>query len=193
MTQGERIIVGCAVLAVAVLGFFLWLDAHDERIRLEAKVAQLETQREADKAETETLKKAKQATFRQARENPGTMIDVIAHEVPFQIEALPGQQPDAMTPPDIKIASPEVPKLLDYTEKCSVCTIELAGAKKEIANLEEQNRELKNAGKPGFWKRVGNCALRGGIGAAPGGIKGDGTQAGIGAGIGIATCFIWRN
>lgn len=188
-----RIIVGCLVLAAIILAFKLWIDAHDERIRLHAEIAALKEQDKRDQAEGKAKEAAQNAKAEAARKNPAAMGDFIASQVPFKIEQIPNQVPGEISPPEIHIASAETPKFLEYANRCSVCEIKLATAEKRIANLEEQNRKLEKVGKPGFWRRVGNCALRGGIGAAPGGIKGDGTQAGVGAGIGIATCFIWRN
>jgi hypothetical protein len=156
-----KAIVAVVALAAAVFVGKIILDYHDEALLLRAELSQLKAQQNTIKQETKQKVEEKKVPFEQARKNPSTMGDVIAHEVPFGIEQIPNQVPDADAPPEIRIAASETPEFLAYVERCSICEIELAGAKKEIANLEEQNKKLEKLKNrhwyqsPKLWFTVG--------------------------------------
>lgn len=212
LTGRLGIILVVALLAVAGIGFWLWKEQHDARIRAESVIeAQRQAMGEIDRrmgARQDALESSLKAIAEQKAQvrTPDQVIKVLPQYV--TLPSAPAISPPLPNGPSTEIQNhsisggglffpPEdVKPLFDHLADCQACKVELGIRQADVVDLEakvravEKQRDAALKIRGGFWSRALGCGLRIAVPAGVGGAFGGRTGAIAGAGAGGATCFI---
>lgn len=119
-----------------------------------------------------------------------------------------GKQPNVTqtAPGDLVVPKADIPAFQQYVLDAKECTAKLDACQlnqaqdkiqqdakdAQIADYEQEVKNLQKAQGNGFWHRLGQCGVRVGVGAAAGAIGGKQQGAAIGGGIGLGSCLVFR-
>jgi hypothetical protein len=209
-----EVVVAAILLLVLVLGVYLY---HEHALGLARTQTKADSQEQVIKENAATIAQREAALqqYMVAVQKQIAAVTSIKQAAPI-IQTITPQQPApvivpaAQMPQQIQQQLPNSPSYTVLTEQQSVdvakfkllcdatgkqletCTENTATLQNSLKTSRQESAGWEQEAKGSFWKRAGNCALRGGAGGVGGALSGKVQNVGIGAGIGLATCLVWK-
>jgi type II secretory pathway pseudopilin PulG len=172
-------VVALAVIILSVVLFRSWLDARDDRMRMEATLTSQGTviaaaqKREQDRAQqlADTLKQI--ADLKRTVQTPQQVIREIPQflpALPQPIEPLPSKdspaKPGEVVPQDVRVPAADLKPLFDFAQDCRACQAKLTAAQQDLKDEQvkssalttERDAAVKAAKGGGIWRCTARAA-----------------------------------